>query len=321
MPMTDSRLRLQYLDALRGWAIFMMVWVHSTWLLLGANECYLQLFGELYVMPLFFTVSGWLRGRHRRRQALLWRRWIKMLACLAAGSIGFAVCFGMPLHLMFTDCYYYWFFTALLLCEMIYELCAALSPRILPEHFRTPFYAAASIGIAIVCGLIYRRYGMNTGGIPWYDMTLYLPFYALGILMQRYGRLGQLLTSLPAAIVGFLVLALAIITWQQPPSLPAYIGSLGGVAVSWYVMRLFEGRLRLLAWTGRHSLGIFLLSYFVLRGLEPVGMLVPRSWVDSPLQIISAFIAALMLTPFMGLVAQGASRASSLLINLCKKIS
>lgn len=26
-----------------------------------------------------------------------------------------------------------------------------------------------------------------------------------------------------------------------------------------------------------------------------------------------------MLTPFMGLVAQGASRASSLLINLCKK--
>ena len=86
-------------------------------------------------------------------------------------------------------------------------------------------------------------------------------------------------------------------------------------------MRLFEGRLRLLAWTGRHSLGIFLLSYFVLRGLEPVGMLVPRSWVDSPLQIISAFIAALMLTPFMGLVAQGASRASSHLINLCKKIS
>lgn len=321
MPMTDSRLRLQYLDALRGWAIFMMVWVHSTWLLLGANECYLQLFGELYVMPLFFTVSGWLRGRHRRRQALLWRRWIKMLAWLAAGSIGFSLCFGVPLRLMFTEYYYYWFFTALLLCEIIYELCGALTRRIIAERFRTPFYATASIVTAIVCAIVCRRCGMNAGGIPWYDMALYLPFYALGILIQRYAALGKLLTSLPAAIAGFIILALAIFTWQQPLSPPAYLASAGGMACTWYVMRLFEGRLRLLAWTGRHSLGIFLLSYFVLRGLEPVGMLVPRSWVDSPLQIISAFIAALMLTPFMGLVAQGASRASSLLINLCKKIS
>ena len=104
---------------------------------------------------------------------------------------------------------------------------------------------------------------MNTGGIPWYDMTLYLPFYALGKLMQRYGRLGQLRRSLPPASAGVLVVALAIVTWQQPPSLPAYIGSQGGVAVSWYEKRLFEGRLRLLAWTGSHSQGIFQLNVFL----------------------------------------------------------
>ncbi len=102
---------------MRGWAIFVMVWVHSTWLALGADKVYMWSFAVVYPMPVFFAVSGYLWS-YKNRPGVPWRRWLKMLVLLLVGSLGYALLFGEDAWGMFSDMYYYWFFAALLLCEL-----------------------------------------------------------------------------------------------------------------------------------------------------------------------------------------------------------
>lgn len=49
---------------MRGWAIFVMVWVHSTWLALGADKVYMWSFAVVYPMPVFLPCRG-ICGRTR----------------------------------------------------------------------------------------------------------------------------------------------------------------------------------------------------------------------------------------------------------------
>lgn len=284
--------RIIYLDAIRGWAIFIVVWVHSTWLMLGALHCELYSFAVVYPMPLFFSVSGYLRGRKGASVRLPWQRWIKMLAYLLVGSVGYALLFGVPISEMFGSRYYYWFFAALLLSELLAEPLLRFRP------------AGATVCAILLWGLFLAAstlIGHDRFGIPFADMEQYWLFYWLGVLMARIPRLRIILTSLPAAAAGAVVLAAALLTWQDAGTLYGLLGGLGGLSVTWWLFRRMEGRLGFAARLGRLSLGVFLLSYPVLRALAPLGALVPRAWVDSGWQWLTAFVVAMPLTLLMAL--------------------
>lgn len=336
-----KRLRIPYLDAMRGWVIFVMVWVHSTWLALGAEHVFMWSFAVVYPMPVFFAVSGYLWS-YTGRQSVPWLRWMKMLVLLLAGSLGYALLFDKNIWGMFSDMYYYWFFTALLLCELCQYGMESLARAI-----RCSKEQMIAVGSAVLwCLFLWAMlgWGHNRFGIPWRDMEQYWLFYALGILMGRSRKLKRLLTSWKAAAIGLLLLSFGIYCGMGAGSIEGLAGGLGAVMLTW---RLFESMSRddkpshsknsssstssplhssyrssltlflshslshslsspliflssSLAWLGRQSLGIFLLSYPVLTWLRPLSKLMPRQWVDTtPGQWFTALTVGIPATLLM----------------------
>lgn len=280
---------------MRGWAIFIVVWVHSTWLMLGASHCWLYSFAVVYPMPVFFVVSGYLRGRKKSDTFRVpWRRWLKLLSLLAAGSCGYAWMAGVPLSLMFGQMYYYWFFAALLLCEIIVEMLLSV--------VRHSGWFAGSVG-AVVVWLMFlfatSLWGHDRLGLPLADMEQYWLFYWLGVLMSVSRRLTDMTSSFPVALCGAVLLAASLITWQDAGTLYGLLGGSGGLSLTWSLTRRLSGKLGMVAWLGRQSLAVFLLSYPVLALLAPWGALVPREWVETPWQWLTAFVVAVPVTAAM----------------------
>lgn len=297
--------RIQYLDALRGWAIFIVVWVHSTWLTFGADVRYMWCFAVVYPMPLFFAVSGYFRGK-RERRSVPWKRWAKMLLLLLTGSAGYALCFGVRFTEMFGDKYYYWFFAALLVCELLAELLERLMRR---YGVITACVAGLSMWLLMIGGL--ALFGLNRYCIPWADLESYWPFYLTGMMMGRDSRFQQFLTSARSADIGLVLLCYGLYAGQPAGTPQALAGGLGGLMLTWYLFQKTDRYQRVMAWLGRRSLGIFLLSYPVLKWMAPLGELVPREWVDSQWQWVTAFVAAIPLTLAMA--------AATYACGLCEK--
>ena len=305
----DSR-RIQYIDAIRGWAIFIVVWVHSTWLMLGASRCWMYSFAVIYPMPLFFFVSGYLRGGKVSDVRSSVVRWMRLLMLLIAGSACYALIAGMPLPEMFTDKYYYWFFTALLLCEIISYIFSRLF-----RGDRLIWYGSVA---AALCWLLFMgtcaQWGANRFAVPWGDMEQYWLFYWLGVLMAHSKRLKDILVNKWAALAGGIILAASVYAWQSAGTLPGLLGGLGGITFTVTLFRRFDGHLPVVAWMGRRSLGIFLLSYPVLYLFRLPDMTIPESWVQTQWQWLTAFVVAVPLSLIMALVAEGAARIWKLML-------
>ncbi len=287
---------------MRGWAIFVMVWVHSTWLALGADKVYMWSFAVVYPMPVFFAVSGYLWS-YKNRPGVPWRRWLKMLVLLLVGSLGYALLFGEDAWGMFSDMYYYWFFAALLLCE----LCQYGLDRLALGRTARAALQVYIVGAVLLWNVFWwcmEDFGANRFGIPWADMESYWLFYAMGAMMGRDLKARRALTTWPMAAIGALLLAYGIYCGKGAGSPGGLAGGLGAVTLTWWAFRQLSIRTHrgasLLAWVGRQSLGVFLLSYPVLSWLLPLGLRAPRSWVDTtPRQWFAALAVAIPVTLLM----------------------
>lgn len=288
--MTAATNRIQYIDAMRGWAVFVMVWVHATWLSLGAQRIFMWSFAVVYPMPVFFAVAGYLWALNDRH-AIPWKRWRKMIALLLAGSIGYALLFNVPVRLMFSGMYYYWFFTALLLCEICVWGMAEIA-RILNRSINMILI----VGTPLLWTLFFfamREWGRDRFGIPWGDMEQYWLFYVLGTMMGRSPRLTRLLTSPYAAAAGLILLVYGVLSSVGAGTPQGLAGGLGAVMITWHIFAAADGHVPTMAWLGRNSLGIFLLSYPMLKSLAPLAMMVPRNYVESPWQWLAACLTAI----------------------------
>lgn len=213
---------------MRGWAIFVMVWVHSTWLALGADKVYMWSFAVVYPMPVFFAVSGYLWS-YKNRPGVPWRRWLKMLVLLLVGSLGYALLFGEDAWGMFSDMYYYWFFAALLLCE----LCQYGLDRLALGRTARAALQVYIVGAVLLWNVFWwcmEDLGANRFGIPWADMESYWLFYAMGSMMGRDLKARRALTTWPVAAIGALLLAYGIYCGKGAgsPAVSARLRSPGG---------------------------------------------------------------------------------------------
>ena len=220
---------------MRGWAIFVMVWVHSTWLALGADKVYMWSFAVVYPMPVFFAVLGYLWS-YKNRPGVPWRRWLKMLVLLLVGSLGYALLFGEDAWGMFSDMYYYWFFAALLLCE----LCQYGLDRLALGRTARAALQVYIVGAVLLWNVFWwcmEDFGANRFGIPWADMESYWLFYAMGAMMGRDLKARRALTTWPMAAIGALLLAYGIYCGKGAGSPGGLAGGLGAVTLTWWAFR------------------------------------------------------------------------------------
>ncbi len=278
------------LDALRGIGIFSVVWVHATWLCMGADVCNMWGYANVYPLPLFFGVSAFLLScRHYTKDHLL-SRWLKMLCYLIGGSVVYAAVFGRRVWDMFSNDYYYWFFAALLVMEVSWSALGRL------RRSNGWLAIGGALGVWGLFAAGHYWLGYNFAGIPFADLEYYWPAYIFGGIMGYSGRLFRLVMQRWCAITGLVMLGVALFT-DPSLGLPRYyLGSLGGLVFTWYTLRRVASSswlLNKMAGLGRETLGIFLLSYFLLKLLSPIGNQLPREWVnDAVLQWILAFVIA-----------------------------
>lgn len=291
-----TRYRVEYVDALRGVGILMMVWVHTVWLLFGASHSWLQGVGVLVTMPVLFAVSGYVRGgRHAG-----WRKTVvrcaRLLMWLLLASAFASLCMQLPFAVFFSTQYFYWYFTLLIIFEISGEILIRIMDCNSYGVWVSTFGALLIWGIS---AMAYQYFGDVSRGIPWGDFERYWLFYWFGVLMRRNHRFMDKVTSPWIICVGALAGAVSIYTWQTAGFPAGMAGGLGALLALWGVARRCDGRLKFMAWIGRQSLGIFILSYPVLYWLSPWGELMPQQWRETILQIVPATVAALPLTVLM----------------------
>lgn len=312
--------RLQYIDALRGIAVLMIVYghLHMSYGDDGSSFTFRAMTGMLR-LPLLFFVSGFvftskpMGWRHGGGYFVLRKARQLLLPAVVIGGV-FAMVHGLPARTMLIDTWKggYWFMLTLFEYMVVQTAveCATGSDAAKRTTLRyaAALLAATAVLYALSLAPVSRRAG-DMGEMLQLSKLRYFVYFAAGRLLRQH--MTQLLRwprrdiAVALTVTTFVVLA---------------IGSWGGVGVGtgsgpWFYLRLVlfemtavltvfclfyrhrawfasDGRLpRTLALVGRRTLEIYLMHYFLLpKDLHVVG----RYFAEHPAPVVEFIIAGVI---------------------------
>ncbi len=278
-----SNKRIEYIDALRGFTMFLVVYQHiSTW---GGVYPYDSALGEIltaFRMPLFFFISGYVAYKSmdwNRREYT--RIIVKKTKVQLIPTVIFSIILGAAVYGMFT--YYlpiYWFTLVLFEMFVIFYTVSLICRK--NEIIKFGVLIALSISgvifIATHSFTNFRYYEL----FCFENLFKYFQFFTLGLIAKRFDGIYQkvlestLLNTL--AILTFVASVITIRNFNIMETAP-FAGSLLRSIVSRYaglfiVLSLFfrhrdyfakNGRIsKTMQYVGRHTLDIYMLHYFLL---------------------------------------------------------
>lgn len=269
--------RLQYLDQMKGIAIFLMVMGHVLLFTFGINDSTLTHVFFLN-MPVFFYVSGYLLYKEiDNRKDLVKRLQHKAARLLPPWLVVTVVMTWVQLWEFFsTLCTFYWFFYVLFLLTLIIIVMEFVAFR----HIKNAYLYCASL---MIIPMVFAAIKF-TGPIR-YLPAPYLCQYSVPFLFgwacRRYGRLNGFVLENPVLFVVSLVVFL--FCWYKHDVTNNYIllvAALCGIIVIQSVLYHREvlggGNLSIISKLGKSSLAIYALNNFFLPDLRT---LIPPSWV------------------------------------------
>lgn len=263
--------RFEYLDQIKGIAIFLMVMGHVILFTYGAENCTIEKM-FFFNMPAFFYVSGYLLykevdntkdfiGRLKHKAARLLPPWFTVT--IVMGWVRDDDFFK-------TLCLFYWFFYVLFLLMFITIVMEFLLFRQIKNPY---FYCAALMTIPIVsAGLKFMGfYGYLPA--PWLCMYS-LPFL-LGWVCRKYEKVNDfILNNQILFVIAFVIF---ILTWYKADVANNYIkivAAIAGIIVVQSVLyhREVAGKkMAIVSKLGRSSLAIYALNNFFLPDLKWLG--------------------------------------------------
>ena len=296
------RPRQQYLDVLKGIAIFLVVMGHVVaFQIRGLDHSLLfKIIGTVH-MPLFFFVSGWLAykatGVEVYTPKALWKRFKRLIVPMVAVSTLWVLYFpksglASPLPAGFDGLWCdtwkngYWFTPVLFVIFLIFGLVQPLLQRCRS--------VLATLGcVVIVSAVVYGIYMLipaRLSGILSAELIAhYLPMVLLGWTARRWADSFKAFWLSSKGVTIALILLVPSFymitwTWEFPWLTPAYAFILSVVArfciavVGFACVMLWTESapdckaVKVWSLLGRKSLSIYLLHYFFL---FPLGMLQP----------------------------------------------
>lgn len=292
--------RLTYFDVLKGIAIFMVVVGHViTMCIREIDRTPLFKFVAEIHMPLFFFISGWFMFRTDKAGALrapsLGRRALQLLVPMAVVSSIWVVyfpCSGLqtPLDSTFTGLWSnswkngYWFTLCLFEIIVVYALFFPLFKRYRSAGFRSLISVLVWFVLLWICFVTKGSYVSQWLGID--ALATYWPAFMAGVIASsRSDKFNRMVSNLWCTTTSLLVgaaLLYYICWWWEFPAVEVFKGNefnlvvlrpvfhicLAFVAVAVFrpwVNGVPNARwVRLWAYLGVNSLGIYLLHYFFL---------------------------------------------------------
>ena len=284
--------RIEYIDALRGMAMILVVYFHIAAYGFGSYELGYNDIIERFRMPTFFFISGWLfykAGRIWNRQAItgmIRKKFMVQIVPTAVFMLLYLTMFNLlDINSFGSDKKGYWFTFVLFEYFVIYILAEALLNR----HDSTrgemrvlAFMLFLSVG-AFYYAKYYTRYTVELGA--WKDILGFLSFvkirhiifFWMGTFVRRH--FDQFIQFTNNRYVTALLIGLftAIIVWPAVLSINgveyiAYLGAgVSGAILCFTFFRINEQHFSQETWygrglqlIGRRTLDIYLIHYFVL---------------------------------------------------------
>lgn len=271
--MSDVSQRMPWVDAAKGFGIFLVVIGHS---LRGVDAAGLidpVVFSTIdqriysFHMPLFFMISGLFFLPQLKKQSthdFLWSRCFRLIYPLVLWTYIFAglkltadFLAGRPVdlaHLLilpFPGQWHFWFLWALFLVQLL-----LLTAKPLLAIVTIRFFAVSALGVSVLL-LLLQNVLHET--VPWAEgLVIALPYFAIGML------LGQLMNRLPPIPVLLPVATFCVLIWLEPEIAAAGLLAQTGLALvlSCCVLAVFsrlsdERLVRMAAVLGVASMAIF----------------------------------------------------------------
>lgn len=296
--------RIGYIDALRGLAMILVVYFHIAAYGFGSYELGYNDIIELFRMPTFFFISGWLfykAGRIWNRQAItdmIRKKFMVQIVPTVVFLLLYLTMFNLlDISSFGSDKKGYWFTFVLFEYFVIYILAEALLNRLDSSNGEMRVLALMlilSIG-AFYYAKYYTRYAVELGA--WKDILgffsfvkiRHIIFFWMGTFVRRHFDQFIRLTNNRYVTALLIALFTAIIVWPVVLSINgleyiAYlVAGVSGTIICFAFFRIHGRHFSQETWygrglqlIGRRTLDIYLIHYFVL----PYDLARPEVWLQ-----------------------------------------
>jgi len=300
--------RIEYIDAMRGMTMILVVFSHVCGLCLGDSWMGFNDVFFLFRLPCFFFISGWLFEPVREPAPTVVRK--KFLVQIVPTLIFLLLLAPPPafFHQLGTTKGGYWFTFALFVFFMLHLLTARLGTWWRGIVAIVITIAAFSYDVCYNSSFTPPQWVSNILGALSFATWRYYLFFFTGTLAKRHFDRFLRIVSTPAyiTVIVLLFIATAVLTTTAPPHglITAYalfaIGGLTGMTMVFaffrYAAPLFAKEKvmgRSLQYIGTRTLDIYLLHYFFLpRILLPLGDTL-RAYNSKPVEFAVALLIAL----------------------------
>ncbi len=321
--------RMEYLDALRGFSMILVVFGHVIFHSFGlhGNESFLNMMISYFRMPAFFFISGFVayRSLERWNPAFLKSIVLRKFQAQIVGTLFFA---GI-LYLIIPHSHAikawefnigaYWFTTTLFRIFFIY-----VGLTLLFRKLGELWIICVMVGISVVGTYLYIEQPFKGWWIELvnYRTLYYMQFFTLGVIIRKYGveAVSRFFTGNGFIFWLFLfgIFSLVIYRWLEPINKFSKIGGFlllnEGVRYAglimifslFYIHRVnFEkgGRIvKGMKYIGRRTLDIYFLHYFFLPDLHKW-----MGWMKGGNEVVMQLLVGGIVTAVILLLCLGVS--------------
>lgn len=260
--------RLEYLDQMKGIAIFLMVMGHVLLFTFDVNNCTLS--NVFFInMPIFFYVSGYLLYKEiDNRRDFVERIKHKAYRLLPPWlAISLVTVWVYEWNFFSTVCIFYWFFYVLFLLTILVLFIDYLVFR----HIKNAIAYCVALLLIPILFACQKYSGFYDGYSPAHYLSLYSFPFLLGWVCRKYSRINTFIIENQWLYI--VCTAAFFYCWYKFPELNNYVhllAALGGIIVLQSVLFHSEQkglRMPIVSRVGRSTLAIYSLNYMLLPDL------------------------------------------------------
>jgi fucose 4-O-acetylase-like acetyltransferase len=334
---TSKKPRLEWLDALRGFTMILVVANHvsrvgfeQNWKISSSLSFLL-----LFRMPLFFFVSGFLAYKaaqvwntHNLGQLLSKKLQVQLIPTIVFFLLFNAIIWpnfwnGIEVNFHSSLKGGYWFTIALLWMFIIYYLFSFAESKLkVRSWIPITVLFVISLGVYETCYLpqIFPwAQGYKGESIQWLHDTclnqvmFYFPFFLFGNMVHRYWEQAQKVMDskwfFPIVVIVVILCTMDVLKWHnlrmEWTNLPSTLAKFGLLIISFMYFRYYKDHFskftiigNSLQYIGRRTLDIYLLHFFFLPNIPTVGMFFDKYRHNFVLDTTLAVIIALLIIAF-----------------------
>lgn len=263
-------MRIEFIDKLKGFAIFLVVMGHITEKSLGINNTPFNLFYSSFHMPLFMFLSGVFAFKtfkcYDMKEFLMFfkKKALRILVPFAVVGGGFSIlAYGLRIDDWTVAIGGYWFLPALFYCMLVGSLTHILRYR----FGKSNMVAELGIELTVLTVLSIAYYVHVLDSVPFYLHFIKMyPFFVLGTFFSPHERFRDrlmknemwLAVSVVAYIISFIL-----------PSMPVNIHAFFAIVIWVQFFARYSSKIpRVISVMGFYSMEIYVFHWFLLPQLS-----------------------------------------------------